>query len=107
MGKTKILSNLADRMGALRQKDVGVGDGRVEVMEHEDRPSTWADSRRSVITTALRSTAGTRGAGCFRKAQIRIVQSTLSLAIQTEAVRCSRVFHGAVWKWCLGAHCSA
>ena len=32
MGKTKILSNEADRRGVLRQKDVQVGEGRVEVL---------------------------------------------------------------------------
>eukprot|EP00959_Pyramimonas_sp_CCMP1952_P281698 5888195-Pyramimonas_sp.AAC.1 len=36
MGNTKILSNEADRRGVLRQKEVEVGDGRVEILEFND-----------------------------------------------------------------------
>ena len=36
MGKTKILSNEAVRRGVLRQRDVQVGEGRVEVLAYGD-----------------------------------------------------------------------
>ena len=36
MGKTKVLSNEAGRRGGLRQKDVQVGEGLVDVLTYDD-----------------------------------------------------------------------